>query len=121
LLEQHEDEPSIRPARKVFNNFLRNGLIGVEMLHDTEPVMECELFLNGVGLADGRGLRVVTVFSGLDVCEVHRACAHFEVSASSLEQLAWKSVGKSGYYAQGVDLSHTKHIRVDFGPKEFRY
>jgi hypothetical protein len=33
-------------------------------LHNAEPVMEHELFSNGVGLADGRGSRVVTVFRG---------------------------------------------------------
>jgi len=29
--------------------------------------------------------------------------------------------GKFGYYAQGVYLWHTGHIRVDFNPKKFRY
>jgi hypothetical protein len=52
-------------------------------------------------VADTELLQMLT-FLGLNACKVHRACAHFEVSTSSFEQLAWKSVGKSGYYAQGV-------------------
>ena len=52
---------------------------------------------------------------------MHRACPHLKVSTSFSQQLARKSVGKSGYYAQGVYSSHTEHIRVDFGPKKFRY
>jgi len=39
---------------KVFNEFfLQNGLMGVEILHNTEPVMECEVFSNRARFTDG--------------------------------------------------------------------
>ena len=60
-----EPQSPIRPACKVFDNFfLWNRLIGVEILDNTKPVMECEVFSNCAGLADGWVLRGVTVFWG---------------------------------------------------------
>jgi len=68
------------------------------------------------------GSRVVTFLGGTGVRYIRPVpTPHLEVSISFPQQLAKKSVGKSGYYAQGVYLSHTEHIRVDFGSKKFRY